>query len=132
MSPYGNSFHVPYASMGSGSLSALAVLETKYREDLSEQEAIDLAAEAIEAGIKYDLGSGSNVNIFSVTREGTKKMIHYREHNLDLYKDTQLFDFKDLTKKEIISQKQYQWKDIKIEREVISTFKDNYSMMELC
>lgn len=52
-----------YQSLGSGSLAAMAVLELYWKEDLTREEAIKLAADAIEAGIWNDLGSGSNVDI---------------------------------------------------------------------
>ncbi|RLV90548.1 Proteasome subunit beta type-2 [Spathaspora sp. JA1] len=52
-----------YQSLGSGSLAAMAVLETHFKEDMSKEEAIKLCADAIEAGIWNDLGSGSNVDV---------------------------------------------------------------------
>ncbi|CAB4251861.1 similar to Saccharomyces cerevisiae YOR157C PUP1 Beta 2 subunit of the 20S proteasome [Maudiozyma barnettii] len=52
-----------YLSLGSGSLAAMAVLESRWREGLTKDEAVSLAADAIEAGIWNDLGSGSNVDV---------------------------------------------------------------------
>lgn len=52
-----------YQSLGSGSLAAMAILESQWKEDISKEEAIKLASDAIEAGIWNDLGSGSNVDI---------------------------------------------------------------------
>ncbi|CUM63492.1 uncharacterized protein PRCAT00001068001 [Priceomyces carsonii] len=52
-----------YLSLGSGSLAAMAVLETNWEPDLSKEQAIKLCANAIELGIWNDLGSGSNVDI---------------------------------------------------------------------
>jgi len=46
----------PYYSMGSGSLAALGILEAKFEENLTIENAVLLAAEAIEAGIFHDLG----------------------------------------------------------------------------
>lgn len=53
----------PYMSLGSGSLAALAVLESKWHDGLTKDEALALCADAIEAGIFNDLGSGSNVDV---------------------------------------------------------------------
>jgi len=61
--PHGSTDKLPYVSMGSGSLAAMAMLESGYKDDLSEAEAIALVASAIRAGIFNDLGSGSNVDI---------------------------------------------------------------------
>lgn len=52
-----------YQSLGSGSLAAMAVLESHWKPDMTKEEAIQLAADAIEAGIWNDLGSGSNVDV---------------------------------------------------------------------
>jgi 20S proteasome subunit beta 2 len=55
--------------MGSGSLAAVSILETKYRDDLTLEEAKLLCIEAIEAGIIHDLGSGSNVDICVIKKD---------------------------------------------------------------
>jgi 20S proteasome subunit beta 2 len=128
MSPNGNTMHVPYAAMGSGSLAALSVLETNYRDGLDEQQAIDLAADAIQAGIFHDLGSGSNVNVFSVTKGETKKLYKYREFNKKVYKDEELFKFKGITP--VLSRYEVNWSDIKIEKIPIK-IDDNKMMIEL-
>lgn len=52
-----------YLSLGSGSLAAMAVLEANWKEDITKDEAIKLASDAIQAGIWNDLGSGSNVDV---------------------------------------------------------------------
>lgn len=52
-----------YLSLGSGSLAAMAVLETYWKPDLTKEEAMKLCADAIELGIWNDLGSGSNVDL---------------------------------------------------------------------
>lgn len=52
-----------YQSLGSGSLAAMAVLETHWRPGMTRADAVALCAEAIEAGIWNDLGSGSNVDV---------------------------------------------------------------------
>lgn len=69
---------LPFVTMGSGSLAAMAIFETKYRPDMEvsvrveaillifcvqKEEAIELVSEAIQAGIFNDLGSGSNVDV---------------------------------------------------------------------
>jgi 20S proteasome alpha/beta subunit len=61
--PHGSTDKLPFVSMGSGSLAAMAVLESGYKDDMSEAEAIALVAASIRAGIFNDLGSGSNVDI---------------------------------------------------------------------
>lgn len=64
-----------YQSLGSGSLAAMAVLETEYKPDMSRDEAIKLCADAIQAGIWNDLGSGSNVDV-CVMEVGKDAVLH--------------------------------------------------------
>ncbi|KAK8526376.1 hypothetical protein V6N12_020848 [Hibiscus sabdariffa] len=66
--PHGSTDALPFATMGSGSLAAMAVFESKYREGLNKEEGINLVCEAICAGIFNDLGSGSNVDICVITK----------------------------------------------------------------
>ena len=58
----------PFLTMGSGSLAAMAVLETGYREGMTQEEAQALVVKAIEAGVYHDLGSGSNVDVCIIKR----------------------------------------------------------------
>lgn len=111
--------HQPFGTMGSGSLAAMSVLETNYRDDLTEQETIDLVKDALEAGIFHDLGSGSNVNIYSVKREGVTKYEKYREYNKKEFTNSDNYKFEKGTTEvlETIIKKN---KNIKIESEVIS------------
>jgi 20S proteasome subunit beta 2 len=67
----------PYLAMGSGSISADAELEKGYRDDLTFEEAKQLAIKAITAGIMYDLASGSNVDFVHLTKG---KIQHYRNY----------------------------------------------------
>ena len=66
---HGSTDKLPYVTMGSGSLAAMSVFETKWREGMSRDEALELAKEAIEAGIFNDLGSGSNVDAVYIEPE---------------------------------------------------------------
>lgn len=45
--PHGSTDALPYATMGSGSLNAMAVFEAAYKDDMSREEAMALAARAI-------------------------------------------------------------------------------------
>eukprot|EP00160_Parvularia_atlantis_P015316 Unigene4297_Nuclearia_a/m.13138 Unigene4297_Nuclearia_a/g.13138 ORF Unigene4297_Nuclearia_a/g.13138 Unigene4297_Nuclearia_a/m.13138 type:complete len:276 (+) Unigene4297_Nuclearia_a:60-887(+) len=69
--PQGSTDKLPYVTMGSGSLAAMAVFEARYKMDLTLDEAKELVADAIRAGIFNDLGSGSNVDLTAIMRDGT-------------------------------------------------------------
>ena len=59
--------YVPFVSMGSGSLNAYSILESRYKDNMTLAEARQLAIDAIKAGIIYDNGSGSNVDFCEIT-----------------------------------------------------------------
>jgi 20S proteasome subunit beta 2 len=82
--PHGSTDQLPYATMGSGSLAAMAVFESKYKDDLDEKEAIALVDEAIQAGIFNDLGSGSNVDICVISKQDGMRMLrNYQKFGLE-------------------------------------------------
>eukprot|EP00891_Asterochloris_glomerata_P004967 jgi/Astpho2/4967/Aster-06703 len=66
--PHGSTDSLPYCTMGSGSLNAMAVFEASYEEDMTQEQAEALVARAIRSGIYNDLGSGSNVDLCIVTK----------------------------------------------------------------
>lgn len=76
-----------FMSMGSGSVAAYGVLEPGYRDDLTLEEAKNLACEAIKAGIIYDLGSGSNVDYVVLTKG-----------NLDYHRNAELVGKREVAK----------------------------------
>lgn len=74
---YDGSLHTigKFGSDGSGSSYALGVLETKYKENLSETEAINLGVDAIEAAIQRDIASGNGVNVVLINKDGAKSVL---------------------------------------------------------
>ncbi|ETO12243.1 hypothetical protein RFI_25133 [Reticulomyxa filosa] len=70
--PYGNVDTLPYITMGSGSLAAMAVFEAEYKDNMEEEEAKELVKQAILSGINNDLGSGSNVDLCVITKDKTQ------------------------------------------------------------
>lgn len=79
--PHGSTDKLPYTTMGSGSLAAMAVFESRWKPDLEEAEGIQLVRDAIAAGIFNDLGSGSNVDVCVIRRDGVDYKRTYDEAN---------------------------------------------------
>lgn len=69
--PHGSTGKLPYTTMGSGSLAAMAVFEQGWRDGMTEEQAKDLVQRAICAGIFNDLGSGSNCDTCVIRMDGT-------------------------------------------------------------
>eukprot|EP00668_Euglena_longa_P008106 GGOE01009755.1.p1 GENE.GGOE01009755.1~~GGOE01009755.1.p1 ORF type:complete len:274 (-),score=24.61 GGOE01009755.1:327-1148(-) len=81
IAPHGSTDRSPFQTMGSGSLAAMAVFESGYKDDLTEKEAIDLVHKAICRGIFEDLGSGSNVDIRVIRKDGSEFFRNYDKPN---------------------------------------------------
>lgn len=56
-------------STGSGSPFAYGVLEDRYRRDMTEQEAIELATRALKSAMRRDVGSGEDISIVVITKD---------------------------------------------------------------
>lgn len=69
IAPHGSTQSSPYLTMGSGSLAAMAVFESRYKPDMTEEEAKKLVRDAIAAGVFNDLGSGSNIDICVIKKD---------------------------------------------------------------
>lgn len=78
--PHGSTQRLPYVTMGSGSLAAMAIFEARYTEDLNEQDSITLVRDAIRAGIFNDLGSGSNVDVTVIKKDGSNTRLRTYEN----------------------------------------------------
>jgi len=63
---HGSTSKVPYCTMGSGTLAAMSVLESRWQPNMEEEDAKQLVRDAIRAGIFNDMGSGSNVDLVVV------------------------------------------------------------------
>jgi 20S proteasome subunit beta 2 len=73
--PHGSmDVELPFCALGSGGLAAMGVLERGYRNNLSVEEGIALVQRAIVAGIRNDLGSGSQVDLCVIAPDGTSRL----------------------------------------------------------
>lgn len=55
--------------MGSGSLAAMAVFESRWKPGMSLDEGKKLVRDAIAAGVFNDLGSGNNIDLCVITKQ---------------------------------------------------------------
>jgi len=72
--------------MGSGSLAAMAVFESKFKEGMTVEEAKQLVYEGISGGIFNDLGSGGNVDLCIITKEGKEYIRGFAKENERKYR----------------------------------------------
>src|SRR3989338_5583317 len=64
-----------FAVDGSGMMMAWGVLDTLYKKDITVQEGVKLAVKAISAAMQRDAASGEGVDVFTITKEGVKKVL---------------------------------------------------------
>lgn len=79
--PHGSTDKLPFTTMGSGSLAAMAVFESRWKPHMSEEDGIKLVRDAIAAGIFNDLGSGSNVDVCVIKKGSVDYKRTYDEAN---------------------------------------------------
>ncbi|CAG9312422.1 PSMB7_1 [Blepharisma stoltei] len=85
--------HHPFHTMGSGSLAAMSMFETEYRDHMTKEEAMQLVAKAIEAGIFNDLGSGSSVDLVAIDKDGHDHKRTLRNYNKKAYQSSIQYNF---------------------------------------
>ena len=78
---HGSTDKLPYVTMGSGSMAAMAVFEANWKGTLTRDDAVKLCSEAILAGIFNDLGSGSNVDVCVITENKTTLLRNHIKPN---------------------------------------------------
>merc|ERR1712151_612470 len=79
--PHGSTDQLPFTTMGSGSLAAMSILESEYDENMTIEQGKALVCKAIRAGIFNDLGSGGNVDVCIITKEGGKILRNHEKPN---------------------------------------------------
>jgi proteasome beta subunit len=63
---YGSLLEEDYASVGSGSLFAIGVLETEWKEGLELEEGMNLAVKAVRSAILRDIASGNGIDVVGI------------------------------------------------------------------
>lgn len=62
-------------NFGSGSTFILGLLERHYKPGMTIKEGVELAIEAIKSSTQRDIGSGYGIDVFTITKEGIKKVV---------------------------------------------------------
>jgi len=69
LDPAGSSLSDDYTAGGSGMTFALGVLEQEYEDDLSMDETVSVAAQAVQSATERDTASGDGLHVARITRE---------------------------------------------------------------
>ena len=63
------------ANFGSGMPFVLGLLERQYRDNMNVKEGVELAKESIKSSTQRDTGSGFGIDVFTITKDGIKKVV---------------------------------------------------------
>ena len=63
------------ANFGSGMPFVMGLLERQYRKDMTVDEAVELAVEALKSSTQRDIGSGNGLDVFTITKKGINHVI---------------------------------------------------------
>lgn len=73
LDPLGSVLPDKYAAVGTGAEMALGVLDPQFKENMTKDEAIDLAKKAIHSATLRDSASGDGLDVLVITNEGTEE-----------------------------------------------------------
>lgn len=70
-----------FASTGSGSLVAYGVLESTWKEDLTEEQGLKVAITALATAMSRDSATGDGMDVVVVNKKGVKRLTAEEVHN---------------------------------------------------
>ncbi len=73
LDPLGSVLPDEYAAVGTGAEMALGVLDPQFKENMTKDEAIDLAKRAVRSAALRDSASGDGLDVLVITKDGTKE-----------------------------------------------------------
>lgn len=63
------------ANFGSGMPFVLGLLERQYNKDMTVEQGVELAVEAIKSSTQRDIGSGNGIDVFTITKKGINHVV---------------------------------------------------------
>ncbi len=73
LDPLGSVIPDKYASVGSGAEIAIGIIDAEYTDDMSEEDAKNLAVKSIRSAVQRDAASGDGVDVMVITDNGVKE-----------------------------------------------------------
>ncbi len=73
------------ANFGSGMTFVLGFLERQFKKGMTIKEGVELAKESLKSSTQRDTGSGSGIDVFTITKSGISKVVD--QEILPEYKD---------------------------------------------
>jgi len=74
LDPLGGLLPEKYVSTGSGSVTAYGLLDEHFKEGMKQDEAVKLAARAVNTAMKRDSATGEGIDVVVITRDYAKRL----------------------------------------------------------
>ncbi len=71
---FGGLLEEKYTSTGSGSIVAYGVLDEGFKQNMKEEDAVELAYRAIRAAVRRDSASGEGIDVLVITKDSVKRL----------------------------------------------------------
>jgi proteasome beta subunit len=82
LDPFGSLTEEKSVSTGSGSPIAYGILEDKFREEMTVEEALPIVMKAVNAAMKRDVASGNSYNVTVIDKTGYHELNEEEKHKL--------------------------------------------------
>ncbi|MFZ8908293.1 MAG: proteasome subunit beta [Nitrosopumilaceae archaeon] len=73
LDPLGSVLPDEYAAVGTGAEMALGVLDPQFKQNMTEDEAVDLAKKAVRSASMRDSASGDGLDVMIITKDGIRE-----------------------------------------------------------
>ncbi len=73
LDPFGGLIKEKYVSTGSGSVVAYGLLDEHFKESMQKEEALRLAAKAVNSALKRDSATGEGIDLVCITKGEVKR-----------------------------------------------------------
>ena len=73
LDPLGSVLPDEYAAVGTGAEMALGILDPQFKQNMTEDEAVDLAKKAVRSATLRDSASGDGLDIMVISKDGIKE-----------------------------------------------------------
>ncbi|MFH0836362.1 MAG: archaeal proteasome endopeptidase complex subunit beta [Candidatus Micrarchaeota archaeon] len=73
LDPFGGLIKEDYASTGSGSVVAYGLLDEHFKKGMTRDEAVKLAAKAVNSALKRDSATGDGIDLLCISGDGAKR-----------------------------------------------------------
>ena len=73
LDPLGSVIPDKFTCVGSGTEIAIGIIESQYKDGMTQQEAENLAVQSIKAATSRDIQSGDGLDLLIITDDGIKE-----------------------------------------------------------